>query len=276
MATVLKTVNDYRSGVRISLPPYKFIMKNIKLENFINKYLNNKKIKDKSINGLQIIGKNNIKKILFSVTLNLKLIKKAILNKYDSIIIHHGIMWNKNKINIYNIKNNNFKLIIKNKINIYTWHLPLDIHPKIGNNVLLAKKLNIKINIFPNNKKPYLIGQIKNCNLINKIKYKFKYFISYISKKKKIKKICLCTGNGSNFIEKNILKHNIDTYITGEITEHSLFLIKEYDINLFVIGHQQSEIYGIKKLCKLIKNKFNIKTKYINIKNSLFKLINKN
>ncbi len=276
MATVLKTVNDYRSGVRISLPPYKFIMKNIKLENFINKYLNNKKIKDKSINGLQIIGKNNIKKILFSVTLNLQLIKTAILNKYDSIIVHHGMMWNKNKINIYNIKNNNFKLIKKNKINIYTWHLPLDIHPKIGNNVLLAKKLNIKINIFPNNNKPYLIGQIKNFNLINKIKYKFKYFISYISKKKKINKICLCTGNGSNFIEKTILKYNIDTYITGEITENSLFLIKEYDINLFVIGHQQSEIYGIKKLCKLIKKKLNIKTKYINIKNSLFKLINKN
>ncbi len=243
-------------------------MKNIELEILLNKYLNNYNIKDKSLNGLQIGGINKIKKIITSVSLTPKIIKKCLIFNYDTIIVHHGILWKDNYI-LSNFNKLMIKNIYKNNINMFAWHIPLDIHKKIGNNILLCKKLNLKINILPNRNNHFIICKIyKNNNLIKKIKKIFKVFIFYKCKKK-INKICLCCGNGNNFIEKTILKYKIDTYITGEISEINFNIIKQYNINLIIIGHEKSEIYGIKKLGKIITKKFNIKTYNYIIKKKL-------
>ncbi len=250
-------------------------MNNLKLEIILNKYFNNHKINDQSINGLQIGGKNKINKIITGINIDFKIIKKAISLNYNTIIVHHGILW-KNKLYFNNINKKIIKKIIKNNINLFAWHLPLDIHKKIGNNIILAKKLNINIKIFPTIKNPYIIGyNFKKKNILNKFKI-FKKFIFYKSKKKKIKKICLCCGNGNKFIEKVINNHNIDTYITGEISEINFNIIKLYDINCFILGHEKSEIYGIIKLKNLIKQKFNIKTYNFKNKNSILDFIIKN
>ncbi len=242
-------------------------MNNYKLEKIINKYLlKKKKIKDLTINGLQIEGKKKIKKIITCVTINNYIIKKSLKKNIDAIISHHALIWNKNPL-IKGIKKKYILNILKKNINIYTWHLPLDIHPKIGNNVLLSKKLNIKIKKLPKNNFPVLIGKIKkNFNLIKKIKKNIKNFNHIKSKKKNIYKIGICCGSGENFLEKAIWKYKIDTYITGEISEKTIYIIKEYKINTIILGHHSSEIYGIKKLGSWIKKKNNkINVKFINI-----------
>ncbi len=247
-------------------------MNNLKLEKIINKYLKSYLISDNSINGLQIKGKKKIKKIITCVTINYYIINKSLIYNPDAIISHHGLIWKKNN-KITNLKKKIIKKILKNNINIYTWHLPLDIHPKIGNNIKLSEKLSIKKIYLPNIKNPTLIGIYKKNNFIKKIKKIFKKFI-FIKNKKKIYKIAICTGKGEKYIEKCIKKYNIDTYITGEISEHFLYDIKEYNINIFIIGHDNSEIYGIKTLGKLIQKKFNIKSKFINTKynNNIIKI----
>ncbi len=239
-------------------------MNNIKLEIILNKYLKNYNIKDKCINGLQIGGKNIINKIITSVSINKNLIKKIKLNNFDTVILHHGLIWK----NSYNFNNKNKKilnLIFKKKINLFAWHIPLDIHPKIGNNVLLCKKLNIKIKYLPTYKNPFIIGYNIKENIIKKIKKIFKKFIYIKSKKYKIKKICICCGKGEKYIKKSINKHNIDTYITGELSNKYKKKIKKYNINSIILGHDISEKFGIKNLSKFIYNKLKIKTYNINI-----------
>ncbi len=241
-------------------------MNNLKLEKKINKYLKSNNIKDISINGLQIEGKKNINKIITCITINNLIIKKCIKNKYNTIICHHGLLWKNENLNIIGIKKKIIKNILINNINIYCWHLPLDIHPKIGNNIILAKKINVNIKKLPNKNYPLIIGYNNKKKIIKKIlklNIKFKFIKS---KKKKIKKIAICTGKGDYYIEKCILKYNIDTYITGEISEYKIILSKNYDINLFILGHHNSEIYGMKTLSKKINKKYNIYTKFINIK----------
>ncbi len=233
-------------------------MNNIEFEILLNSYLKSNNIIDNSLNGIQIGGNNKINKIITGVSITIKLIKKSILLKCNTIIVHHGLLWKNNILSNFN------KLIIskllKNNINLYVWHIPLDIHPKIGNNIILSKKLNLQINILPNQNNPFIICKNnKNNKLINKIKKIFKIFIFYKTKKK-INRICLCCGKGDNFIETTIIKYNIDTYITGEISELNFNIIIKYNINLIILGHEKSEIYGIEKLSKVIKKKFNIKT----------------
>ncbi len=264
-ATVLKIVNVNRSRVRISLPPYKK-MNNFKFEKKINIYLKSNKIKDTSVNGLQIEGNNNINKIIFCVTIKNSIIKICKNKKYNTIICHHGIFWKKDTMNIIGIKKEIIKNILINNINLYCWHIPLDIHYKVGNNITLSKKLNIKkiINI-SNYNYPLIIGYSRKKDLIRKIKKINNNYIFLKSKNKKIKKIAICTGFGDKFIEKSIIYNNIDTYITGEMSEYKIIISKKYDINLFLLGHHISEIYGIKYLSKIIKNKYNINTKFINL-----------
>ncbi len=238
-------------------------MNNIKLNKIISKYLKSKYIRDISFNGMQIEGKKKIKNIITCVTINKYIIKKTILNKYDAIIAHHGILWNNSIPNIIGILKKRIHKIILNKINIYSWHLPLDIHPKIGNNIQIAKKNYINIKKLPNKNFPVLIGKIKNKKKIyNLIKNKNIYF--YKSIKKSIYKIGICSGNGSKFLEKSILDYNIDTYITGELSEKDFYIFKEYDINIIILKHYISEIYGIKSLGKWIKNKLNLNVTFIN------------
>ncbi len=244
-------------------------MNNFKLNNIINKYLNSNKIKDNSINGLQIEGKKKIRHIITCVSINNFIIEKALFYKADTLISHHGILWKNDIPNIIGIKKKRIYKILTNNINIFTWHLPLDIHPKIGNNVLIAKKFNINIKILPTNNFPVLIGKTNiNNNIIKIIKKKHKNIIFLKSKKKNIKKIGICSGLGNKFIEKSILNYNIDTYITGEILENNFYIFKEYDINVIIMKHYISEIYGIKKLGQWIKKKFNLKINFINTFNN--------
>ncbi len=238
-------------------------MNNIKLEIILNKYLKNYNIKDKCINGLQIGGEKIINKIITSVTFNKNIIKKIKLNNYNSVIVHHGLIWkNKNKLNIK--KKNIINFLLKNKINLFAWHIPLDIHKKIGNNITLSKKLKIKIKKLPTYKNPFIIGYNYK-NIKKKIKKNFKKFKYIKSKKYNINKICICCGNGNKYLKKSIIKYKIDTFITGEISKKKKKIIKKKKLNLLILGHDLSEQFGIKKLNKFINKKLNIKTYYLNI-----------
>ncbi len=274
-ATVLKIVNVIVREFE-SLCLRKKNMNNLKLNKIINKYLNSKYIIDNSINGIQIEGKKNIKKIFTCVTINDFVIKKAISNKVDTLIAHHGILWKNNIPNIIGIQKKRIYKILLNNINIFAWHLPLDIHPKIGNNIIIAKKMNIKIKKLPTNNFPVLIGKInKKKYIFKEIKKQIKNFYFYKNKNKKIKRIGICSGYGGSFLEKSILDYNIDTYITGEISENNFYIFKEYNINILIIKHYISEIYGIKKLGKWIKKKFNINVNFLNTYNKYEYLFHK-
>ncbi len=262
-ATVLKIVNVIvREFESLCLRKN---MNNLKLSNIIDKYLNSNEIIDNSVNGIQIEGQKNIKKIITCVSINDFIIEKALLYKIDTLISHHGILWKNDNSNILGMKRKRIQKILNNNINVFTWHLPLDIHPKIGNNVLIAKKFHILIKILPTNNFPVLIGKINSkIDIIKKIKEKYKNIFFLKSKRKKINKIGICSGLGNKFIEKSIINYDIDTYITGEILESDFYIFKEYDINIITIKHYISEIYGVKELGKWIKDKFHLKVKFIN------------
>ncbi len=245
-------------------------MNNLHLEKIINKYLNKQCYKDIAYNGLQITGQKKIYNIWMGVTANLNLIKQAIYNKIDTIIVHHGLIWNNTPKNIFGIQKKKIKKILLNNINLYAWHIPLDIHPIIGNNILLAKILKINVIHYPNYKYPLLIGKIKKniklTNFLNKIKKIFPWNIKvYTNNIYKYHNIAICSGSGFLSEKYMIQKHSINTYLTGEINEYILSILIEYKINIILLGHHYSEIYGIKFLGKWITKYLNINTKFQNI-----------
>ncbi|AEH39778.1 putative hydrolase oxidase [Buchnera aphidicola (Cinara tujafilina)] len=121
-------------------------MNNLLLEKIINKKLKNKHtLHDYIPNGLQVEGCSEIYNIVTGVTACRKLLKKSLDYQAHAIIVHHGYFWKNENPKIIGMKRNRLKILLTNDINLYSWHLPLDIHPELGNNVLLGNALNISI-----------------------------------------------------------------------------------------------------------------------------------
>ncbi|CAL4321013.1 Nif3-like dinuclear metal center hexameric protein [Buchnera aphidicola] len=247
-------------------------MNNYQLEEIVNKKLNSHLIKDITPNGLQIEGCKKIQKIFVGVSICQKLINIAIQKNAQAIIVHHGFFWNNTCQKILHHTRKRFKSILKNNINIYSWHLPLDIHKKLGNNVQIANKLNITI--VDKIKDIVLIGKFQHpiCSkdLYHLIKKQFQQIPVYFENKKNniIKTIAWCSGRGQKFIQYT-RNANIDAFLTGEASEDTIYYAHENNIHFFAAGHHATERYGIQALGKWIAKKYNLCVKFIDINNPI-------
>ena len=243
-----------------------------KLQKYLENFLNISNIQDYCPNGLQIEGKRKINSIMTGVTANLKIIEKAVEHKIDALIVHHGLFWKNESSVIVNLKYKRIKKIIENKINLFAYHIPLDIHPVLGNNIQLAKLLNLKFISTFNTGTPLNYGILctNNCSrneLINLISAKLKRIPLVVEANNKLaKKIAICTGAGQNFIEY-AASAGADIYISGEISEKTTHLARELDITYISAGHHATERYGVKSLGNHLKNMFNVSHQFIEIDN---------
>ena len=120
-------------------------MKNSELEQLINEKLNSAAISDYAPNGLQVEGRETIQKVVTGVTASQALLDEAVRLQADAVIVHHGYFWKGESPVIRGMKRNRLKTLLANDINLYGYHLPLDAHPELGNNVQRAQLLGITV-----------------------------------------------------------------------------------------------------------------------------------
>ena len=128
------------------ISPFSFfleIMNNLELERLLNEKLSTDRINDYAPNGLQVEGKAEIKKIITGVTASQALIDYAVAQQADAVLVHHGYFWKSENPCIRGMKGKRIKTLLVNDINLYGYHLPLDVHPELGNNAKLAQLLGI-------------------------------------------------------------------------------------------------------------------------------------
>ena len=222
-----------------------------------------------SLNGLQVECPKLIKKIVFAVDASLELFEKA--NDADLIIVHHGIIWkNTPKERIIKNEYKKLKTLIQNDTGLYAVHLPLDFDEEIGNNVGIAKTLDLieieKLGLVSKTaktKKPMSFEEFSEI-VKNKINPNSK-FIKFTDK---VNKIGISSGGGKHDLN-NAIKEGCDTFITGD-SAHSIYhTAKENDINLIFSGHYSTETFGVMALMNLIKDKFDIEVEFIDINTGL-------
>lgn len=244
-------------------------------------------------NGLEIEGKEEINKILFGVSFNKQITHFAIKNNYDAIITHHGI-FGKNFFDLTGILSLYIRKLIKNNISLFSFHLPLDKHKEIGNNISICKILNLEIidelevGYIGINKNSYTIKQIcdliydnistlikleliKKCDFtLNKNinHYIVSGFNLLLNNNKIPEKICVISGGASDSV-KLAYQKGCDLFITGEIKLYISDFCYATGINYLSLGHYYSEIFGIINLQNLISKEFNVETFFFNDENLL-------
>jgi dinuclear metal center YbgI/SA1388 family protein len=245
-----------------------------KIIKFCEEYLEVKKFPDYCVNGLQVEGAANVEKIVAGVSLSVKLINEAVDRQAQMIIVHHGIF--KEQIStpplIKGYVKNRLKLILENNLNLCGFHLPLDAHPVVGNNISLCRLFNLKnikkINT-PNYGEIGYIGDLAKTML-------FKEFVGEVNKKlkvksyiisagrKNIKKVAIVSGGASSDFQI-AAEMGADVFLCGDIREGIIEAVNETKINFINAGHYNTEKLGIQNLGKLLNKKFGIKVEFVDI-----------
>jgi len=250
-------------------------MQSIELESYLTELLKPQQIKDFTPNGLQIQGSENINKVITGVTASKALIDRAIAEQADAILVHHGYFWKNESYVIRGMKHDRIKALLLNDISLFAYHLPLDIHPTLGNNAQLARLFDIK------EVEPLEVGNALSvamqghfeqpCNaeelsqLINRLLERDCLHIPAPSNKP-IKTIAWCSGGGQGYIEL-AAEQGIDAFLTGEVSEQTTHIAHEMDIHFFAAGHHATERYGIKALGEHLAEKHGLEVIFVDIDN---------
>ncbi len=246
------------------------------LNNFYSNLLTPKPMEDYCPNGLQVEGVTLIHKIAFAVSATKDSIQQAIKHNADALVVHHGLFWKSHgpKVLTDAFAKRVFPLV-KNNINLFAYHLPLDGHAEIGNAAILGTLLGCinqqpfgDYNGTPMGVKGILEAPITAIELADKLENLLAHRVILASPDKKalISSIGIITG-GANSEWVLAKEQGLDAYITGEISEHDWHESQESGIHMLAGGHHATEQFGIKGLIIKTQQQFDISCVYIDSDN---------
>ncbi|ACJ17222.1 Hypothetical NGG1p interacting factor 3 [Thermococcus onnurineus NA1] len=236
---------------------------------FLNEYLNINAFPDKSKNGLQVEGKEEVERIAFAVDTTLRTIKRAARAKADMMIVHHGMIWGGIDY-VTGVTYRRLKALFDAGINLYVAHVPLDAHPEVGNNVQLLKLLGLEpkepfgeyggvtigyIGEFEETKPVEEVAQVLAEKLDTTVK-------TYEFGVREIRRVGAITGAGGFALEEAKRK-NVDLFVLGEFTHANYLTALDLGISVAVAGHYKTETLGVKALMPLVKEKFDVEVFFI-------------
>jgi dinuclear metal center YbgI/SA1388 family protein len=244
------------------------------LLSFLNSLLKPEKIKDYCPNGLQVEGKGQINKLVTGVTASQALIDQAIAENADAILVHHGYFWKGENPCVVGMKKNRLQALLANDINLFAYHLPLDVHPELGNNAQLAQLFGIQ-QVQPLEKSnPYSVvmqGKFEQpllaADVVQLLTNKLgRHPLHEAGQKTHISTLAWCSGGGQGYIQQ-AAELGIDGFITGEVSEQTIHTAREMNIHFFAAGHHATERYGAKAVGNKVAECFGIESVFIDIDN---------
>ena len=240
----------------------------IQLSVYLDDLLDVKVIPDskKAINGLQVENSGEIKKIGLAVDVCLATIEMAIARNCNMMFVHHGLFWGGNQP----LKGKLFKKIaamIQNNLGLYSVHLPLDMHPTLGNNKALADKIGL-LDMEPfgdyNGCKIGIKGRIErksSLQLGEELERILQSQVKVIGESE-IETIGIVTGGAGELISQASCE-GLDCYLTGEGANHHYHEAIESGCTLIFAGHYATETGGIQSVGFHLRQKFNIETEFL-------------
>lgn len=231
-------------------------MNNAELEKILNRQLNVGAIKDYCPNGLQVEGKSEVRHVVTGVTASQALVDHAVAVGADALLVHHGYFWKGEDERVRGMKRRRLKALLSHDINLYAYHLPLDIAPGIGNNAQLAALLGITATgpLEPDNAlsvamrgelEPSLSGE----QLALRLEQRLGRPVLHVADNgpEQVHRVGLCTGGGQGFITL-AAEQGMDAFISGEVSEQTVHVARELGLHFYAAGHHATERYGIKAL----------------------------
>ena len=244
------------------------------LVSYANKLMDIDVFEDYAPNGLQLEGAASVTKLVSGVTASLALIEAAVEAEADVLLVHHGYFWRSEDACITGIKKRRIKKLLENDVSLLAYHLPLDAHPLYGNNAQLAKILGLVRKPTPESASlPAWVscGELSRSMLAHEFSQHLEKILGRTplhlpGGDEKITRIAWCTGGAQSYFEQ-LAKLGFDAYLSGEVSEQTTHIAREYGVHYFAAGHHATERYGVQALAEHLKSHFEIEHQFIDIEN---------
>ena len=222
---------------------------------------------DAAVNGLQVENPGTVSRIAAIVDASLATIQLAIAAEADLMIVHHGLFWTSRQPWIgktYAM----LRLLIENDMALYSSHLPLDVHPKLGNNARLCAALGFK------RLKPFFFEKGRFLGFQTRTQISRDALCHRLSDAvggrpliipggpAVCRRIGVVTGGAGGQL-KTAASEGIDTFITGEGPHWTFAQAKELDLNVIYGGHYATETFGVKALADHLAKKFHLPWQFL-------------
>ena len=225
------------------------------------------RFKDFAPNGLQVEGGMEVDNIVTGVSASAELISRAIEDHADLIVVHHGLVWGSGLTKIAGPLARRLQLLLGNDVSLAAYHLPLDKHPRLGNNVGLCDALALGASRDPfgdvRGTPLGLAGQwstpLTRDDAISRIaagickgqqpRFVFPYGPAVV------RRVGVCSGAASDLLEAAATA-GCDLFLTGELAERAGDLAKELQITLVAAGHYATEVFGPMRLAEELRLRF--------------------
>ena len=243
------------------------------LESYLDLLLNVSHFSDYCPNGLQVEGRSEIKRIVSGVTASFELLQAAIDEKADAILVHHGYFWRGENECLIGMKRRRIALLLANDVSLFVYHLPLDAHSEVGNNVQLGNRLGFVETGRFGGQNIAAYGNLSQAITLRELGVNLERVLSRKpliigNEVKLISRIAWCTGAAQDCFDEAI-RLEVDVFITGEISERTVHAARESGVAFISAGHHATERYGIQELGEHVAKKFGIAHQFIDIDNPI-------
>lgn len=236
---------------------------------YANRFLRLREIGDwdNALNGLQIENSGRVRRIGAAVDVSTRVLREARKRNVDFLIVHHGLFW-PGLQPIRGGLRRQLQLALENDIALYSAHLPLDIHPRVGNNAQLVSALGLKSPQHFLEEKGQPVGlkihaSQPRTELVNKLEKALNGPIKVFDfGPNRTRVMGVLTGAAGSEIYR-VAEEGIDTFITGEAPHWAAVAAEELGVNLLLGGHYATEVFGVKAVAEHLSKRFRVPWEFI-------------
>jgi dinuclear metal center YbgI/SA1388 family protein len=225
-----------------------------------------------AMNGLQVANSGTVTRIGAAVDAGLVPFRNAVAAGVDFLIVHHGMYWDMPRP-LTGPVYDRVATLMRGNCAVYSSHLPLDGHPELGNNALLARELGVQPDA------PFLPheGESVGCaapwgrpraELRAALERRYGRVIAIEYGSAQPARLAFCSGSGNSAV-RELTPAGIDTLVTGELREEWFNVAQEQRLNLYLCGHYATEVHGVKALAAELAEKFGVPWQFIPTDNPL-------
>lgn len=215
-----------------------------------------------AFNGVQVENSGTVRRVAAAVDASQASIEEAARRGCDLLIVHHGLFWDAAAA-VTGRRYRRIRALFDADMAVYSAHLPLDLHPEIGNNVLLARELGVEIDAAFGDFKGVPLGVAGTLHLSrNQLAAELERVLGgpvhlIAGGPEQIRRVGVITGGAGSHVAAAAAA-GLDAFITGEGAHHTHFDAMEGAVNVYFGGHYATETFGVRALAALLESRYGL------------------
>ncbi|HVL57525.1 MAG TPA: Nif3-like dinuclear metal center hexameric protein [Burkholderiaceae bacterium] len=237
------------------------------LAEHLDAVLEARQFRDYCPNGLQIEGAERIERLVCGVTASAALIRAAIARGAHALLVHHGYFWRGEDPRLTGTRRERIALLLRHDINLFAFHLPLDVHPQLGNNAQLAQRMGWRVDLRGGDDELVCLhaldAPLAASELAERLQARLGRAPLLVGPlQRPIRRIAWCTGAAQDLLQQAI-DLGADAFVSGEISERTTHLAREAGVVYAAAGHHATERYGVQALAARVAQRFDLHAEFI-------------